>query len=198
MQQAPHFAGIYASTIVPLTTAYDLDESALARHVASVTATRGLKGLLINGHAGETFVLSGAEKRHVVEIVRAAVGPEPVLIAGVNAEASRDAAAHAADAEEAGADAILVFPPFSWALPQDPDIAIRHHVASLDATRFPIMLCLAPVGAGALAYGPEQLQRLVALPRVVAIKEGSWETARYEANLRLVSALAPHVLVMPS
>src|SRR6202000_299972 len=32
----------------------------------------------------------------------------------------------------------------------------------------------------------------------VAIKEGSWETARYEANRRLVKAAAPHVAVMAS
>jgi len=36
------------------------------------------------------------------------------------------------------------------------------------------------------------------LPEVVAIKEGSWETAAYEANRRLIRSIAPHVAVMAS
>jgi 4-hydroxy-tetrahydrodipicolinate synthase len=38
----------------------------------------------------------------------------------------------------------------------------------------------------------------VRLLGVVAIKEGSWESARYEANRRLVKRVAPHVAVMAS
>ena len=41
-------------------------------------------------------------------------------------------------------------------------------------------------------------RELVVLPRVVAIKEGSWETATYEANRRLVKSLAPDVAVLAS
>jgi 4-hydroxy-tetrahydrodipicolinate synthase len=42
------------------------------------------------------------------------------------------------------------------------------------------------------------LTELVQLPRVAGIKEGSWETARYEANRRLIRQIAPHVAVMAS
>jgi 4-hydroxy-tetrahydrodipicolinate synthase len=192
------FEGVYASTIVPFTPDDVIDEAALSDHVSTIASVSGINGLLINGHAGENFVLSRAEKRKVTEVVRAAVGDGPVLICGVNAESSREAGAHARDAQEAGADAILVFPPFSWSMPQAPDVCLNHHQAVLDATDLPLMLYQAPVGAGALAYSPDQLRSLIALPRVVAIKEGSWETARYEANLRLVNETAPHILVQPS
>lgn len=53
------------------------------------------------------------------------------------------------------------------------------------------MLYAAPVGAGAMAYAPPLLERLVADPRFVAIKEGSWEVATYEQNLRLIHKLRP-------
>jgi len=166
--------------------------------MASVASTRGIRGLLINGHAGENGTLTADEKRLVVEVAREAVGGNAILISGVNAEASAQAAADAAAAEAAGADALLVFPPFSWALPQSPDVAMTHHRAVLAATGLPIMLYQASIGAGSLAYSPDTLQRLLTLGRIAAIKDGSWETSRYEANYRLVTRCAPEVLMMPS
>jgi 4-hydroxy-tetrahydrodipicolinate synthase len=49
-----------------------------------------------------------------------------------------------------------------------------------------------------MVYEPDLLADLVRLPRVIGIKEGSWETARYEANRRLVRAINPAVAVMAS
>ena len=42
------------------------------------------------------------------------------------------------------------------------------------------------------------LTELLKLPRVVAIKEGSWEVAAYEHTRRLAAEVAPHVAVMAS
>lgn len=60
------------------------------------------------------------------------------------------------------------------------------------------MLYAAPVGAGAMAYAPPLLEQLVADPRFVAIKEGSWEVATYEQNLRLIHKLRPEFVVLGS
>jgi 4-hydroxy-tetrahydrodipicolinate synthase len=194
----PTFRGVFAATICPLGPDFSIDAEALARHVGAITATRGITGLLVNGHAGENFTLDRTEKRLVLEVVRAAVGPAPVVIAGVNSESSREAAAQAADAQTAGADAILVFPPFSWALSRHRETVLGHHRAVLEAVDIPIMLYAAPVSSGGMVYEPELMADLVRLPRVVGIKEGSWETARYEANRRLVRAVNPEIAVMAS
>ena len=75
---------------------------------------------------------------------------------------------------------------------------VAHHEAIIAATELPIFLYQAPIFAGPMAYSPEVISALVTLPRVVAIKEGSWEVATYEANRRLVKGLAPWVAVMAS
>ncbi|MFP3740362.1 dihydrodipicolinate synthase family protein, partial [Burkholderia sp. SIMBA_019] len=85
-----------------------------------------------------------------------------------------------------------------WTLSTDLATVVTHHRITNANAQLPLMLYQAGVGTGAMAYTPEMLAALVALPNVVAIKEGSWETARYEANRRLVQALAPHVAVMAS
>jgi len=92
----------------------------------------------------------------------------------------------------------MVFPANSWALGQDATMALTHHRMILEAVDVPIMLFQASVHSGQMPYTPEVLRQLVQLPRVVAIKEGSWEVSAYEANRRLIKAAAPHVAVMAS
>lgn len=192
------FHGIYTATICPMAASGAIDEAALAAHFVDAVATDGIVGVLINGHAGENFLLTREEKKRVVEIARAKIGERTILVCGINAESSLAAADHARDAEAAGADVLLVFPPFSWALSQDATMALNHHRHVAAASNLPLMLYQAGVGTHEMAYNEETLSALVRLPNVVGIKEGSWESARYEANRRLVKRIAPDVAVMAS
>lgn len=189
--------GIHAATVVPMRPDYSIDEDALRAHIAAVTSVPGIRGLLLNGHAGENFVLTRAEKCRVVEIARQAA-PGTLIVSGVNSEASLEAAEEAAALEAAGADGLLVFPPNSWALGHDEACVLLHHAFVRDATRLPLMLYGAPVGAGAMAYSGKLLSRLAEDPRIVAIKEGSWEVAAYEENMRLLHAVRPDFKVLGS
>lgn len=190
--------GIHAATIVPMTSDFLIDEPALAAHITSVASVPGVNGLLVNGHAGENFVLSLSEKQRVVEVACANVPENCLIISGVNHESSLEAAREAATLERAGADGLLVFPPNSWALPHADSSVIEHHRRIGDATTVPLMLYAAPVGVGAMAYAPLLLERLLADRRFVAIKEGSWEVATYEQNLRMIRKLRPDFTVMSS
>jgi len=192
------FHGIYPSTLCPMRADFSVDERALAAHVADVMSASGLTGILCNGHAGENFLLTRAEQRRVVEVSREVLAGRGLVVAGINSENSLEAAACARDAQAAGADAVMVFPPYSWALSQDATMAVNHHRFVCEATDLPLMLFQGSVRSGTTAYRPEVLARLVKLPNVVAIKEGSWESSAYEANRRLVHEVAPEVAVMAS
>lgn len=195
---AAPFNGVYVATVSPMRDDASIDEDALAAHFTDAMSVDGIVGVLCNGHAGENFALSRDEKRRVVEIAAATIGSRAIIVSGINCEDSREAQAHAADAQRAGADAIMVFPPFSWALSQDDTMALTHHTMIDKAVGMPMMLYQAGVNAGSMAYQPNILARLVSLPNVVGIKEGSWETGAYEANRRLIRQTAPHVAVMAS
>jgi len=192
------FSGIYAATLCPLLPNYQIDEVTLAKHLKTCAFVPGMTGLLINGHAGENFMLSREEKRRVAEIATEVCGHHSILVNGINAEDSLEAQSHIDDAKAAGADAVLVFPPFSWSLSQDDHMAVTHHRVANANAQMPLMLYQAGVRAGTMAYRPEVLAELAQLPHVVGIKEGSWEAATYEANLRLVKRVAPHVTMMAS
>jgi 4-hydroxy-tetrahydrodipicolinate synthase len=197
-QRPDAFHGIYAATVCPLLGDGRIDEPTLARHLEANAGVAGMKGLLINGHAGENFMLSREEKRRVTEIAFEVCGHASVLVCGINAEDSLEAQRHVDDAKAAGADAVLVFPPFSWALSQDAQMALAHHTIANARAQMPLMLYQAGVNAGTMAYTPEVLAGLAQLPHVVGVKEGSWEAAAYEGNRRLVRRLAPHVAMMAS
>jgi len=197
-QQPNAFHGIYAATLCPLLDDGRIDETTLARHLEANAFVPGMKGLLINGHAGENFSLSREEKRRVTEIAFEVCGERSLLVCGINAEDSLEAQRHVDDAKAARADAVLVFPPFSWALSQDARMAATHHRIANANARMPLMLYQAGVNAGALGYRPEVLTELAQMPHVVGVKEGSWEAAAYEANRRLLKRVAPHVAVMAS
>jgi len=197
-RQPDAFQGIYAATLCPSLDDGRVDEATLARHLEANAFVPGMKGLLINGHAGENFSLSRDEKRRVTEIAFEVCGQRSLLVCGINAEDSVEAQRHVDDAKAAGADAVLVFPPFSWALSQDSRMAVTHHAIANANAQMPLMLYQAGVNAGTMAYRPEVLAELAQLPNVVGIKEGSWEAAAYEANRRLVKRVAPQVAMMAS
>lgn len=191
------FHGIYASTIVPLRDDGAIDEPTLERHLRAVTERTGLRGLLLNGHAGENAFLERAEQRRVIEIGRR-MSKDCLIVAGVNSESSDHAAALARDAAEAGADAIMVFAPFSWALGADPGVIVRHHEMIAEATSLPMFLFQGSVGAGKLAFPPGVLKALLRIRAVIGIKEGSWETSAYDEVRRITKAQRPEVAVMAS
>src|SRR5580698_9260323 len=114
--QAP-FNGIYAATLCPLDAdGRDLQEAVLERHIEEVASVKGIVGVLVNGHAGENFALSRADKRRVVEIAKSVCGSRSIIVAGVNSGDRYEAHAHSAVARRAGVYALMPFPPYSWVL----------------------------------------------------------------------------------
>lgn len=199
MASESEFRGVFAATLTPFTTDGALDEPLLADHLRRVAAIPGLRGVLCNGHAGENHLLAPAEARLVVETAVAVVQPRGgLVVAGVLGESTSMAVAFARDAAAAGADAIAVFPPFSWALAADAERVVAHHESIARAVDLPIVLYVTSVGAGGMHYGLDVLERLLRIESVVAIKEGSWNTITYEQTRELANRVAPHVAVLAS
>ena len=197
IENPPVNRGIHAALVLPLREDDSIDEDAYVRQLDHVLAAPGITGLLINGHAGENAFTTDEEKVRIVGLTRERVPADLSITSGVLAESSRHAAAQAAALEAAGADALLVFQPFSWALGVERDAVVTHHAMIQDAVSAPLLLYAAPV-AGALAYPDAVLSDLIALDNVRGIKDGSWEIATSERLAARVRAERPDVRVMGS
>jgi len=189
--------GIHAALILPFRDSDAIDEDAYVRQLDHVLAAPGITGLLLNGHAGENAYTSDEEKVRIVQLTRERVPRDLSITSGVLAESSRHAAFQAAALEAAGADALLVFQPFSWALGAEPETILTHHRMIQDAVSVPLLLYAAPA-AGSLAYSDDVMSQLVALDSVRGIKDGSWEIATSERLAMRVKAERPDVMVMGS
>lgn len=197
-ETASHFRGIYAATLVPFDETGLIAFSLLRAHLRRCTADDGIRGILCNGHAGENHLLTREEKKQVIEVARETLGNDRLIVSGILAEETTEACFHVQDAIDAGADALLVFPPFSWALAQDDAAILAHHQAICAASTVPVMLYQSSIGSGGMAYSLPLLETLLGLPGIVAVKEGSWETNAYDRHRRLAARVAPHVQVMAS
>ncbi|WP_420391676.1 dihydrodipicolinate synthase family protein [Acuticoccus sp.] len=197
MNQPSRWRGVMPAVPVPVREDASPDLPAFGALLGSLSDERGITGFLVNGHAGENGTLPLADQVDVArEAVRVVAGRVPV-VSGVNVASSAAATRHADALAEVGVDALMVFPPDGWALGAEHDAVLAHHAAIAAAGR-DLLLFQASVKAGAMAYGPRTLAALATMPGVVAVKEGSWEVAAYEANRRLVREVAPHVAVMGS
>jgi len=190
--------GIHAATVCPLSQDGAIEEAELQAHVADISKANGIRGLLINGHAGEGHLLSAQERSTVIAIARATVAPDCFLTAGITAESTRGAMEDAETAAKAGADAVLVFPPNHWALGLDETIVLEHHRAVADSCGLPVILYKAPLAWGHMSYGIDLLSRLCELDSVAGIKEGAWEVSAYEELRRRIKSERPGVSVMAS
>ncbi|WP_185738264.1 dihydrodipicolinate synthase family protein [Variovorax beijingensis] len=191
--------GIWPATLTPFTPDGRVDDDALAAHVRDLAGTPGVRAVVVNGHAGEATSLDRAERTQVVRVAVAAAGEVPV-VAGVVADDTRQACALARDAAQAGASALLLFPPavFAQAAGARPDMARRFVSEVAAASSLPIVLFQLSRASG-LAYSTDTLAQLCAdVPAIVAVKEGSDIPELYEDNLRALRALPRPVTLLSS
>jgi 4-hydroxy-tetrahydrodipicolinate synthase len=126
-------------------------------------------GVVTSGTTGEFPYLTRAEQKRLVQIAREQVG-EKLVIAGCGASGTRQALALATDAQEAGADAILVVTPF-FLHPSDKGI-YQHYYDIATQVNIPLVLYNIPQVMD--AYLPRTVvEDLADLPNVVALKDSS-------------------------
>ncbi|GHH25433.1 4-hydroxy-tetrahydrodipicolinate synthase [Streptomyces rubradiris] len=170
-RKPPPFGRTLCAMITPFTEdgALDLDG---ARRLAAHLVAEGCDGLVLNGTTGESPTTTDAEKTRLIEAVREAVGDRAALVAGVGSADTRHTVRLALAAGKAGADGVLVVTPYYSRPPQEAVAAHFRQVA--DASELPVMLYDIP-GRTGTRIEPETLIRLAEHPRIVAVKDCSYD-----------------------
>jgi 4-hydroxy-tetrahydrodipicolinate synthase len=140
------FHGVLPALVTPFADDGEaIDTHALAANVDRLIAG-GVAGLVPGGSTGEFTTLSHAERRQLVEVtVEAAAGRVPV-VAGTGALSTRETVELSVQAEQAGAAAVMVVPPFYDALSWRELLA--HYTAVAEAVGIPIMYYNLPSATG--------------------------------------------------
>ncbi|MFD5684932.1 4-hydroxy-tetrahydrodipicolinate synthase [Streptomyces bacillaris] len=165
------FGRTLCAMITPFTATGALDLGAARAHAAHLVA-EGCDGLVLSGTTGESPTTSDAEKAELLRAVRAEVGAGVPLLSGVGSADTAHAVRLARKAGEAGADGLLVVPPYYSRPPQGAVEAYFLRIA--EATGVPLMLYDIP-GRTGVRIEPETLLRLADHPRIVAVKDCAYD-----------------------
>lgn len=149
--------GINPIIPAPFTASGALDEDSL-RNFIQVAGAGGVHGLTLFGIAGEYYKLSDAEKQRMAAITIDACKTAGVpAIVSVTAHATEVAMREAQAWQAAGADALMLLPPFFLG---PPSAGIFNHIHAVgSAVSIPVMIQYAPAQTG-VSIAPDVLQRL--------------------------------------
>ena len=187
------WGGVFAATLCPFREDYSIDEEGLCRYARHLANTKGLKGVVCNGHTGDVMGLRVAERAQVTRLFAKAVGGQLKVVAGVCAEGSFEAIDHALAAKEAGADAILLMPPHHWLrFGRDSRTAVGFFEDVADGADMPIVVHQYPAWTKA-GYSLDELIAIGQIPQVVAYKIGTRDMARLGHDYRVLKEKVPHI-----
>ncbi|HEY9426742.1 MAG TPA: dihydrodipicolinate synthase family protein [Gemmatimonadaceae bacterium] len=135
-----HLRGVVAPVVTPFDAS--TGEIAAGEFGANVAAhlDAGLAGVLVAGSTGEAAFLDDDERGALVELARARVPSDKLLLVGVGAESTRATVARAKDAAERGADAVLVVAPHYYGPAMTDDALSAHYRRVADESAVPVLL----------------------------------------------------------
>jgi 4-hydroxy-tetrahydrodipicolinate synthase len=177
------FRGSGVALVMPF--AGDAIDEGVLRELVRFHLREGTDALVVNGSTGEATTLSPEEQRRAVEIVVDEAGKKVPVIVGLGGSDTAAVSRLGRQANEAGADAVLISPPPYNKPPQRGIIAHYHRV--MDAAELPAIIYNVP-GRTACNVLPETIETLADEdPRVVGVKEASGDISQVAELARRVA-----------
>lgn len=162
------FTGACTALVTPFIDGkinYPMMEQLLRRQIDA-----GIKAVVLAGTTGEAPTLSDEEKKELFRRSKAYAGNRCMIIAGTGTNSTAHAVKLSMDAEEAGADALLVVTPYYNKATADGLFA--HYLTIAHAVSIPIILYNVPSRTG-VDVPVSVYKRLSAIPNIVGVKEAS-------------------------
>ena len=171
-------SGVIAFPITPFKEDLSLDLPALHQNLTHLLQSQ-ISAVVAAGGTGEMYSLTPAEYARVVELTALAVEDRVPVIAGVGF-GQRLAVEMAQTAEKAGADGILVFPPY---YPHAEQEGLFEYYRSIgEATRLGMLI----YSRDWAIFTPEMVERLTSIPTLIGWKDGHGDIRRLQAIMNRI------------
>ena len=185
-----NWKGVIPAITTNLAADLTVDHAALAVHCRWMIDS-GCTGLVVGGSLGEAATLSFEEKIAIVRTSVAAVAGRAPVVLGIASLSTLEAVALAKAAEQAGAQGLMVLPPYVYS--SDWREMKTHVSAVIAATKLSCLLYNNPP-AYKTDFLPEQIAELARLhPNLHAVKESSGDTRLVTA---IQAAVGPRLAVL--
>ena len=170
--------GVIAFPVTPFKEDLSLDLPALHQNLSSLLNYQ-ISAIVAAGGTGEIYSLTPAEYTRVIELTALAVEDRVPVIAGVGF-GQRLAIEMAQTAEKAGADGVLVFPPY-YQNAED-DGLFEYYRAIGASTRLGMII----YSRDWTNFSPAMVERLASIPTLIAWKDGQGDIRRLQAIMNHV------------
>ena len=177
------WSGVFPAMTTPFDDDDKIDEKEFAESVDRLIDA-GANGFVVAGCTGEFWTLSHEERARYYSLAVEAVAGRVTLVVGTGAVTVDETVKLTNMAYKAGADGVLVLPPYFVKLTDDEIFA--HYRDVVSQTRVPILLYNIP-GNAVNELSPALVRRLADLDTIVAIKESSGDWNNFYATLITVA-----------
>lgn len=176
------FHGVYTVICTPFTEDDKIDETALRKHLRYLVDQGNVHGIIPTGSTGEFAAMSDQELQQAADIAIDEVGGKVPVVVGTAAVATRDTIKRSQYAQKAGADGVMVVPPY-YCHPNEREI-YEHYKALVESIDLPIVLYNNPATSG-VDMLPPLVARLAEFEQISHIKESSGDMTRVAEIMRL-------------
>jgi 4-hydroxy-tetrahydrodipicolinate synthase len=160
----PH--GVVASSVTPFAADGTVDFDRIRPHIDWLIG-EGVAGISPLGSSGEFFALESADRKRVAEAALAANAGRVHTMVGTHHYSTKITVDLSRHAEQAGADSVLIVPPY-YGLPT-PDGVLTHYRRVADAISIPIVLYHNAAGTN-VDVTTDQLLTLLAEGTIAGVK----------------------------
>src|SRR6476661_4158240 len=171
------WAGVFTAITTPFDKALAVDHKFLAEH-ATWLIDSGCTGIVALGSLGEAATLQFDEKVAIVATLRKALPKNVPVIAGIAGLSTSECVALAQKSRDAGADGLMVLPPYVYR--GDWRETEAHFSAVIGATKLSCMLYNNPIAYGT-DVSADQMMHLARHENLHAVKESSGDVRRVTA-----------------
>lgn len=174
--------GVIPALVTPFDERDKLNEGAI-RKLTQYVLNNGVHALMTTGGNGEFPHLMREEKQRVIQIVVEETSGRVPVIAGTAACSTREAILLSQDAKEAGADAVIVTPPYYFTLPDSSLYEFYRDLAT--ASPLPVIVYNNPAYTGN-PLSPALIARLADIANIIGLKQSESDLGQLVEVLRLV------------
>jgi 4-hydroxy-tetrahydrodipicolinate synthase len=186
-----NYKGIIPALTLPLKADLSIDEQELRRVAQWLAGFNGISALMTNGHTGEVFSLTLAERAEVTRIVADEVKGKLPVISAVSAEGITEAIEQAQMQKAAGATGLDIMPPHHWLrFGMRHEHVIEYFAAIGEAVGLDLAVHVYPSWTRA-SYSCETLAGLARLRSVKLFKVGTREMNKYARDIEAIRQAAP-------
>ena len=169
----PFFSGVCTALVTPFLGA-KVNYPMLQRLLQHQTDS-GVEAVVIAGTTGEAPTLSDEEKIKLFETSKSYVKDSCKIIAGTGSNSTAHAVALSVQAEQAGADALLVVSPYYNKGTEEGLFA--HYLSIAHAVTIPVILYNVPSRTG-VDIPVSVYKRLCQIPNIIGVKEASTDISK--------------------